>query len=66
MYEDGLEMALGQGQTVVEEGGPPYIPSNNWTEHGQRWHYENWAAWMSAESWADLEAMRPAVPLGTV
>jgi hypothetical protein len=59
-------MSLGHGKVAREEGGPPYIQSEHWTEHGQRWHYDNWAAWMSATSWRELEEKRPAVPLGTV
>jgi hypothetical protein len=59
-------MGLGHGTVVKEEDGPPYVPSEHWTEHGQRWHYANWAAWMDARSWRDLEARRPSVPLATL
>jgi hypothetical protein len=59
-------MSLGHGKVTQEEGAPPYIESTNWTEHGQRWHYRNWAHWMSAKSWQELEASHPAVPTGTV
>jgi 3-phenylpropionate/trans-cinnamate dioxygenase alpha subunit len=59
-------MGLGHGQVVHEEGGPPYIPTDRWTEHGQRWHYLNWAHWMSASNWSELKATRPPVPLTTL
>jgi nitrite reductase/ring-hydroxylating ferredoxin subunit len=58
-------MSLGHGKVTQEEGGPPYIYSENWTEHGQRWFYQNWAAWMSAESWREIEQDHVPVPLKT-
>jgi phenylpropionate dioxygenase-like ring-hydroxylating dioxygenase large terminal subunit len=65
-YPLNYAMALGKSEVTEIEGGPPHIDSTNWTEHGQRWHYRNWAHWLTAKSWQDLEASHPAVPTGVV
>jgi hypothetical protein len=59
-------MGLGHGRVTLEEGGPPYVQSEHWTEHGARWHYANWAHWMDAASWRDIKEGRPPVPLETL
>jgi hypothetical protein len=59
-------MGLGHGRVTQEEGAPPYVQSEQWTEHGQRWYYENWAHWMNAKDWADIKNVRPPVPLETL
>jgi hypothetical protein len=65
-YPLNYQMSLGHGRVTIEEGGPPFVASNNWTEHGQRWHYQNWAVWMSAVDWSEIESNHPRVPLETV
>ncbi len=59
-------MGLGHGRVTHEEGGPPYIETDHWTEHGQRWYYENWAHWMNANDWGAIKNVRPRVPLETL
>jgi nitrite reductase/ring-hydroxylating ferredoxin subunit len=54
-------MNKGHGEVSRDETGPSYILTSV-NEHPQLWHYRNWAAWMAAENWAELNAERPAVP----
>jgi 3-phenylpropionate/trans-cinnamate dioxygenase alpha subunit len=57
-------MGIGHGEVIEIEGSPPHLDNDNWTEHCQRWHYRNWARWMAAEDWSELEDIIPDVPLG--
>jgi len=65
-YPLNYSMGIGYGDVIEEEGAPPHLDSKNWTEFGQRWHYQNWAHWMAAESWDELERTVPEVPLGRI
>jgi phenylpropionate dioxygenase-like ring-hydroxylating dioxygenase large terminal subunit len=60
------QAAIGHGEVIDEEGAPLHMDNKNWTEQGQRWHYQNWANWMAAENWSELKATRPPVPEGIV
>ncbi len=59
-------MGVGHGEVIEEEGQPPRLEPPVQSEHSQRWHYHNWAAWMSARSWAELKENHPPVPTGTI
>jgi phenylpropionate dioxygenase-like ring-hydroxylating dioxygenase large terminal subunit len=59
-------MGLGHGEVIEEESQPPRLEPATQSEHSQRWHYRNWAAWMSAESWDELKENHPPVPTGTI
>jgi phenylpropionate dioxygenase-like ring-hydroxylating dioxygenase large terminal subunit len=56
-------MNLGHGEIIREENGPERIEARV-NEHAQLWHYRNWARWMAAESWAELESEHPRLPDG--
>jgi nitrite reductase/ring-hydroxylating ferredoxin subunit len=59
-------MGIGHGDVIEIEGAPPHLDNSNWTEFGQRWHYRNWAHWMAAEDWSEIESSVPEVPLGRI
>ena len=63
-YPFHYAMNLGHGEVIEDELGPPRIDSNL-NEHGQLWHYRNWAEWMAAEGWGDLRANHP-LPTGVL
>ena len=52
-YDLNYSMAIGHGELVVDELGPPRIESLS-NEHCQLWHYRCWAEYMAAPSWKDL------------
>jgi hypothetical protein len=52
---------VGRGEVIDDETGPPHVDALV-NEHGQLWHYRNWAHWMAAESWRDLRENHPAIP----
>ncbi len=60
-----LSMGLNQAEVMVGPDGQRAIdgPIN---EHPQRWFYQSWIDWMTAESWAELKANRTAPPMGKV
>ena len=63
-----VNLSMGRGLDVVshdEASGQSAIETVV-NEHGQRWNYANWQAWMHAESWADLESNRPRPPSDVV
>ncbi|MGE0056841.1 MAG: SRPBCC family protein [Dehalococcoidia bacterium] len=57
-------MNAGHGEVIEDELGPPRVYSSL-NEHGQLWHYRNWAQWIAAEDWTTLRANHPK-PTGTV
>lgn len=62
-----LNFTMGQGHDRVSED--PSGQSGIHTvvnEHGQRWTYQSWQAWMQADSWAELSANHPKPPKGVV
>jgi len=60
-----LSMGLGQDQMTHDVSGQMSIDSVV-SEHGQRWTYENWQAWLQSESWDELKRLKPAIPQGVV
>ena len=54
-YDLNYSMAIGHGELIVDELGPPRIESLS-NEHCQLWHYRCWAEYMAAPSWKDLMA----------
>jgi hypothetical protein len=60
-YPINYSMGVGHGQMIVDEIGPPRVEAHV-NEHAQLWHYRNWAHWMSARSWPDLQEQHPRVP----
>jgi phenylpropionate dioxygenase-like ring-hydroxylating dioxygenase large terminal subunit len=60
-----LTMGRGHDQVLGDPSGQSRIETVV-NEHGQRWTYENWQAWMNAASWPALIARHPAPPTGTV
>jgi len=63
----GQYLAMGLGKDEVKAGGngEHYIETRI-NEHGQRWFYQGWRDWMTAESWAELEKNHSPVPEGAV
>ena len=58
---------MGKGRAEARAGGAGQSSIETViNEHGQRWTYENWQAWMQAESWQELKASRPEPPEGAV
>lgn len=49
-----VNMGLGRGN-VIHEGGLHRIEGTT-SEHGQRWTYRAWRAWMTATTWDDILA----------
>lgn len=64
-YPLNFAMALGRGEIIEDELGPPRIETHI-NEHAQLWTYRAWAEWMAAESWQDLKANHSASPSGLV
>jgi phenylpropionate dioxygenase-like ring-hydroxylating dioxygenase large terminal subunit len=62
-----LNFAMGQGLDEVESdpSGQSRIETVV-NEHGQRWTYRSWQAWLHAESWPELMADHPPPPTGRV
>ena len=60
-----LQMGLGLDEAVPGIDGQPAIDTCI-NEHGQRWFYRNWAEWLAADSWSELNAGRPQSPVGRV
>ena len=65
--EQPVNLTMGRGLDSVQHdpSGQSAIETVV-NEHAQRWNYENWQAWMRADSWAELEELRPKPPTGTV
>ena len=63
-YDLSYEMALGEGEIVHDDQGPPRINSVT-NEHAQLWLYRCWAEYMDAESWPALRRDH-SVPSGSV
>lgn len=64
-YRHHLAMGLGHDEVLYDERGAARVETTI-SEHAQRWLYTNWMNWMSADSWAEIEANRPALPKGRV
>ena len=64
-YRHHLGMGLGLDEVEVDPSGQARIETTI-NEHGQRWHYQAWTDWMTAENWADLRANHAAPPRGRV
>jgi len=60
-----LSMGLGQDQMTHHVSGQASIDSVV-SEHGQRWTYENWQAWLQSGSWDELKILKPAIPQDAV
>jgi hypothetical protein len=58
-------MNIGRGEVIEDELSPPRVEASSTSEHPQLWHYRAWAAWMAADSWAELRANHPT-PQGTL
>lgn len=64
-YRHNLGMGLGLDEMQMDPSGQSRIETTI-SEHAQRWHYQAWTDWMTADSWADLKANRKPVPTGRV
>ncbi len=64
-YPIHYAMGLGHDEVIDDETGPPHVETAV-NEHAQLWHYQGWADWMAAESWADLKAHHAPLPVGIV
>ncbi len=54
-------MGHGKDQVQTDDSGQSWIETVI-NEHGQRWLYESWQAWMKAESWEELMREHPSPP----
>ncbi len=64
-YPLNYTMGLGHGEIIDDEGHPPRIETPV-SEHPQRWMYQAWSEWLTAESWSELKATHSPVPGGVI
>ena len=60
-----LSMGLGLDEVTTDADGLHHIDTVV-NEHGQRWTYQCWQEWLTADSWAALRQNHSMPPTGTV
>ena len=61
-----MKMSLGKDKVRIDEATGQRCIETTINEHGQRWTYNYWAAYMQANSWETLHEIRPQLPEGDV